>query len=113
MIPVTLRFNQGLKDSAFSVKANPGDAVSDEVRKAKFEYGQYMVRPKAETRLPSDTEVKANLDRMLKDSAVMAKEVKASSPLRDGPGWMSHWPWAFAGLSVAGIGFLYFRRRGA
>lgn len=113
MIPVTLKFNQGLKDSTFSVKAKPGDLVSDELRKAKYEFGQYMVRPKGTEKLPTDAEVKTNLDQMLKDSAVMASELKASSPQRDGPGWLSQWPWAFAGLSLAGIGFLYYRRRGA
>jgi len=113
MIPVTLRFNQGLKDSAFSVKAKSGDVVSDELRKVKYEFGQYMVRPKVTAKLPTDAEVKANLDRMLKDSAVMANELKASSPQRDGPGWLSRWPWAVAGLSVVGVGFLYYRRRGA
>lgn len=112
MIPVTLRFNEGLKDSAFSVKASPGDVVSDELRKAKYEFGQYMVRPRKTTRLPSDAEAKAELDRMLRDSAVMADELKASSPLRDGPGWWSLWPWAVAALSAAGIGMIYLRNRG-
>jgi len=107
MIPITHRFNQDLKDSAFSVKANPGD----QLRKARYEFGQYMVRPKGSTKRPTDAEVKANLDRMLKDSAVMAHELKASSSLRDGPGWTSYWPWAVAGLATAGAGFLYYKSR--
>ena len=112
LLPLTLRFNQGLKDSAFSVKAKPGDVVSDELRKAKYEFGQYMVRPRVKTKLPTDAEVQANLERMLKDSKVMANELKASSPLRDGPGWMARWPWAVALLAAGGIGFVVYRRRG-
>jgi len=113
MIPATIRFDRGLTDERFSVKARPGDVVSDEVRKARYEFGQYMARPAKPTTVPRDTEVKANLDRMLKDSDVMAKELKASSPLRDGPGWASNWPWALAGAAVAGAGFLLYRRRTA
>lgn len=111
MIPVTIRFNQGLKDSDFTVHASRGDAISDEVRKAKFEYGQYMVRSKTDSKLPTDTEVKAELDRMLRDKTVMANELKASSPLRDGPGLLGNWPWAVAGLAVAVACFLYYKGR--
>ncbi len=110
MIPATVRFDRNLTDEQFTVKARPGDVVSDEVRKARYEFGQYMVRPAKPTTVPSDTEVKANLDRMLKDSSLMAKELKASSPLRDGSGWASYWPWAIAGLAVAGSGFVLYRR---
>jgi len=113
MIPVTLRFDQGLKDADFSIKAKSGDVVSDELRKAKYQFGQYMVRPKGTTKQPTDVEVKANLDRMLKDKAVLANELKASSPLREGPGWSSYWPWGLAGLAAVGIGVVYYRRRGA
>lgn len=111
MNPVTLRLDGGLEDDAFKVEARAGDSVSDELRKAKYEFGQYMVRSNAATRRPTDAEIKTNLDRMLKDSAVMAHELKASSPLREGPGWTSYWPWAVAGLATAGAGFLYYKSR--
>ncbi len=111
LLPITIRFDQGLKDDVFSVKAKSGDAISDEVRKARYEFGQYMIRPKSVIKRPTDAEIKANLDRMLKDSAVMAGELKASSPLRDGPGLLSSWPWAVAGLAVLGAGFLYYKSR--
>ncbi len=111
LLPVTLRFDRGLKDDAFSVKARQGDAISDEVRKARYEFGQYMVRYRGATRRPTDAEIKANLDRMLKDSSRMAGELRASSPLRDGPGLASYWPWPIAGIAILGAGFFYYKQR--
>ncbi len=113
LLPATLRFDQGLKDGVFSVKARPGDAVSDQVRKARYEFGQYMVRPTTVTRNPTDAEVKAELERMLKDSKVMATELKASSPAQEESAWWAHWPWAVAGSALAGVGFVFYRRRRA
>ena len=111
LLPITLRFDQGFKDDTFSVKVKTGDAVSDEVRKARYEFGQYMVRTKASTKRPTDADIKANLERMLKDSAVMANELKASSPSRDGPGVLSLWPWATAGFASLVAGFLYYKNK--
>ena len=111
LLPVTLQFDQGLKDDAFSVKAKVGDAVSDEVRKARYEFGQYMMRPRPAGKRVTDTEIKAEMDRMLQDSSVMAGELKASSPLRDGPGWLSSWPWMLAVLALLGASFLYYKSR--
>ena len=111
LIPMTIRFDQGFKDDAFSVEAKPGDAVSDEIRKARYEFGQYMVRPKAMIKRPTDTEIKANLDKMLKDSAAMGDELRASSPLRDGPSLSSYWPWAVAGLASLGAGLIFYKNR--
>jgi hypothetical protein len=111
LLPITLRFDRGMKDDAFSVKAKAGDAISDEVRKARYEFGQYMVRQRSVIKRTNDAEIRANLDRMLKDSAVMAGELKASSPLRDGPGLLSSWPWALAGLAILGAGFVYYKGR--
>jgi len=111
LIPMTIRFDRGFQDDAFSVEAKQGDAISDEIRKARYEFGQYMVRPKTASKRPTDSEIKANLDKMLKDSVVMAGELKASSPLREGPGVLSYWPWAVAGCTTLGAGFLFLKNR--
>ena len=111
MLPNTLRVDQGLKDSYFSVNPRRGDVVSDQIKKAEYEYGQYMIRPKTVTREPTDAEVKAELDRMLNDSKVMANELKATSPTQEQSIWWMLWPWAIAGVALAGGGFLYYRRR--
>ena len=111
MIPATIRFNQGLQNSAFTVKAKPGDAVSDQVRKARYEFGQYMLRPREVPKVSSNAEIKANLDKMLGDSVIMSQELKATSPLREGPTWWSRWPWVLAVAALAGTGFVWFRQR--
>jgi dsDNA-binding SOS-regulon protein len=107
LLASSLRWNQGLKDDRFSVKAKPGDLVTDALRQARYEYGQYMVRSKAEKpKRVTDEEVEKNLDRMLKDADVLARELKASSPQREGASWLSLSLWAAAGLS--GIGLIVF-----
>ena len=111
MIPATIRFNQGLQDSAFSVNAKLGDAVSDQIRKARYEFGQYMVRPREVPKVSSNAEIKANLDKMLGDSKIMSQELKATSPMREGPTWWSRWPWVLAVTALAGVGFVWFRQR--
>lgn len=109
----SLRFDRGLKDEFFTVKPRTGDVVSDQIRKAQYEFGQYMIRPVTVTRQPTDAEVKAELDRMLKDSKVMATELKASSPAQEESGWWSRWPWAIVGLATLGAGLVYYRQRRA
>jgi len=111
LLPLTIRFDRGLKDEVFSIKPRTGDAISDEVRKARYEFGQYMVRPVTVTRNPTDAEVKAELDRMLKDSKVMANELKATAPPLEESGWWTRWPWAVVGASLLGVGFVYYRQR--
>ncbi len=113
LLPMTLRFDRGLKDDFFTVKAKTGDAVSDEVRKARYEFGQYMVRPVTLIKRPTDREIKAELERMLQDSSMMANELKASSVLRDGRGMSSYWPWLVAVPAVSAACLLYYRQRRA
>jgi len=107
LLASSLRWNQGLKDDRFSVKAKPGDVVTDALRQARYEYGQYMVRSKAEkAEKPKPVraeEVEKNLDRMLQDADVLARELKASSPQREGTSWLALSPWAVAGLSAVGL----------
>lgn len=110
----SVRLEQGLKDEYFSIKAKPGDLVTDQVKKAQYEFGQYLVRSEAERARPvSDAEVRANLDRMLQDADVLARELKASSPTREGPSWTTYAPWAVSGLALAGLAVVYLRRRAA
>jgi hypothetical protein len=112
LLEYTLRLERGLKDGDFSVKAKPGDVVSDQLRKARYEFGQYLVRGEAERkkRRVADSEIQQNLDRMLDDSEMLARELKASSPLRGGPGW-SHWlPWGIAALASVSLVVLLVRR---
>jgi hypothetical protein len=115
LLASSLRWNQGLKDDRFSVKAKPGDVVTDALRQAKYEYGQYMVRSKAEKaekpKRVTDEEVEKNLDRMLKDADVLARELKAASPQREGTSWLSLAPWAAAGLSGVGLVVLIVKQR--
>ena len=104
LLPPNLRIDQGVKDEAFSVRPRTGDRVSDQIRKAQYEFGQYMIRPKTVTRNPTDTEVKPELDRMLADSKVMAKELKATSPAQEESGWWTRWPWVVASVALVGGG---------
>ncbi len=112
MLENTLRLEQGLKDEFFTVKAKPGDLVSDQLKKAKYEFGQYLVRAESERAKPvSDAEIRANLDKMLNDADVMKNELKASSPARSGPDWTTYAPWAVSALALAGLVVLLVRRR--
>ena len=113
MIPTSLKIDSGLKDEFFTIKPKAGDIVSDEVRKAKYEFGQYMIRPKPVLRQSTDAEVKAELERMLKDSKRMANELKATSPQHEASVWWTAWPWATAGVALAGVGLILYRRRRA
>ncbi len=100
----SVRWNRGLKDESFLVKAKPGDVVTDALRQAKYEYGQSMQRSKAEkAKEPSDEEVAKNLDRMLQDADVLSRELKASSPAREGTSWFAILPWGVAGLAAVGL----------
>lgn len=112
LLPPTLRCDRDLKDDFFTVKPRTGDVVSDQVRRARYEFGQYMVRPATATRGPTDAETRAELDRMLNDSQVMANELKATSPDREGSRLWSVGPWVVAGGAAVGIGLLYRRRGG-
>lgn len=111
MLTNSVRWNRGLKDGSFSAKAKPGDVVTDALRKAKYEYGQYLQRSKAEKPKPlSDEEVAKNLDRMLQDGDVLSRELKASSPGREGASWFALLPWGVAGLAAVGLVALVFGR---
>ena len=111
LLPLTLQINPGLKDDFFTVKPRVGDVVSDQIRKAQYEFGQYMIRPAPVTRNPTDAEVRAEMDRMLNDSKIMANELKASSPSQEGSRWWSLGPWVIAGSALVGIGLVYYRQR--
>ena len=111
LLPPTLQINRGLKDDFFSVKPRRGDVVSDQIRRAQYEFGQYMVRPVSVTRNPTDAEVRSELDRMLRDSKVMANELKATAPDREASVWWSLWPWAVAVVALAVGGLLVYRQR--
>ncbi len=112
VIDGSLRMERRLGDDFFSIKGNPGDVVSDELKKAQYEYGQYMVRSRNDKpKLVADSEIQQNLEMMLNDSQVMARELKASSPARDGPGWVDVLPWGVAVLAALTlIGYLVHRR---
>ncbi len=111
-LPSSLRLEQGLTDDYFTAKARPGDIVSDDLKKAQYEHGQYMVRARNDNAARvADTEIQNNLDKMLSDSDMLARELKASSPARNGPGWIDILPWGVAVLAALTlIGYLVHRR---
>lgn len=101
MLTQTIQFNRKLNDGYFSVHPRAGDLVSDYLKKAQYEFGQYMTRPAPSSKGMSDADVKAELERMLNDSKIMTNELKATSADRE-----SHWawtvfPWAFASIALA------------
>jgi hypothetical protein len=106
------RLEQNLPDSFFSIKPRPGDQVSDEIKKAQYEFGQYMVRAANEKNKPAtDHEIQQNLDQLLKDSDTLARELKASSPARDGPTWLDWSPWLLAAFTSSILLITLIRRR--
>jgi hypothetical protein len=114
LINGTMRLEQGLEDEHFSVNAAPGDIISDEFKKARYEYGQYLVRSKEEKSTPvTDNEIQANLERMLSDADLLSKELKATSPARSGPDWSTYAPWTASALALTGLAVVNIRRRAA
>ncbi|MGO9464970.1 MAG: hypothetical protein ACLQIB_08020 [Isosphaeraceae bacterium] len=112
LIPVSLRLEQGLKDDRFSVKAKSGDVVTDELRRARYEFGQYLIRgQEKKAKATTDSEIKAGLDRMLSDSDVLARELTASSVERSGTPWASWIPWVVAGICSAALILTLLRHR--
>lgn len=112
LVKATLRFDQSLTDDYFTVKPRKGDLVSDQIKQAEYEYGQYVIRSRQPAEPPpSDAEIEAGLESMLKDSDFLNRELKATSVARRGPTWSDRAPWLLAGSAVAALAVVSIRRR--
>lgn len=112
LVTATLRFDRGLSDEYFTVKPHRGDLVSDRLKEAEYEYGQYVIRSRQPAEPPpSDAEIEAGLEAMLKDSDFLARELKATSVARLGPTWADWAPWLVVGCAAAALAVILFRRR--
>jgi hypothetical protein len=110
----TLKFNQGLKDSFFSVKKHALVASEEGLRKLQREMESEAAR-KGEKVVHVDPEShRKRLDAALEEANRQAQQLEASSAARAGFGWSGAF---FGGLGAAGAimlslaGFWYWRGR--
>jgi hypothetical protein len=104
LLPVTMRIGRGLDDKFFSVEAKPGDIIDDHLQGARYEFGQYLARSgENKVREPTDAEIRQGLDKMLHDSDLLARELKATSVSRRGPTWMEQLPWIVCGVALSSL----------
>jgi hypothetical protein len=112
LLSASVRFNQNLGDAYFTIQPKPGDFVSDQVKGAAYEYGQYLIRASADAnKRVTNAEVQMNLEAMLKDSEVLAGELKATSVAQRGSGWMYYVPWLLAIGSGCALIVIVLRRK--
>ncbi|CAN5642719.1 hypothetical protein BH23PLA1_BH23PLA1_31160 [soil metagenome] len=112
VVPSSVRINQGLQDEDFTVRPRTGDIVSDHLKKAQYEFGQYVIRSKEPKPRPlTDAEIESKLEMMLSDAEVMAGELKATSVQRRGTTWLQRTPWIVGGLAAAAVGVVLIRRQ--
>ncbi len=112
LVPTSLKLNQGLTDKDFTVQPKIGDLVSDHLKKAQYEFGQYVIRSKEPKARPlTNAELETKLETMLGDANIMAGELKATSVERRGTTWLQRTPWIVGGLAALISILLLIRRQ--
>ncbi|MGC8638510.1 MAG: hypothetical protein ACP5XB_01385 [Isosphaeraceae bacterium] len=107
----TVKFDQGLKDSYFSVKPHVSVASHEDLRKIQQELDRIQpAKPKFVRTDPAS--VKQHLDKALAEADRQAQRLEASSAARAGAGWSEILPWGLGASGVLLFAVVAFRRWG-
>jgi len=101
----SMEFNKHPGPEVFTFKYKPGAAISDNLRKLTYEFGQQHLAPKPK---------KSELEAMLKEQVAKAEEQKAelvAAPLSEGINWSSWLFWGMGAAVVASSVLLWIQRR--
>ena len=104
MIP-SIKINQNLPNSTFTLKFKPGTPINDTLRQIRYEFGQQIEDP------PDRATMQAQLQAQIDAAEAQGEEVVAMSWERSWPGWLTWVPWLVAtGAAVAVVTILIRQR---
>jgi hypothetical protein len=103
----SMAINEGVDGKRLRVSAKMGDPISDHIRKLQGEFGQQKIDP-----FPTRAEAEAMLKQQLAEAEKQGRILQASSPRRDGPGWLATWgPVGFGVTALVAAGLVLWQRR--
>jgi hypothetical protein len=115
VVAESIRLNQGLPDSGFTLSAVERGSSSPALRQVLAEYRAAAEAAPARRPRTDRASVQARLDASLEQARRQSKLLEASSPARDAWGWFNPLQFAFvaAGVALVAAGVIYKRRLGA